>query len=74
MDIKRESPRERALIWQVTPHREGFACSACSWTFPNLKDLTEREHDPREVYTRFYRHVCRREIELKKAGEPDQKK
>jgi hypothetical protein len=66
MADKRATTGERGLIWQITPDREGFACSACSWTFPNLKDLAEGEHDPTEVYRRFSEHLCTRETSLRK--------
>jgi molybdopterin/thiamine biosynthesis adenylyltransferase len=33
--------KERILMWQITGDTGCFACTGCSWTFPNPKTLTE---------------------------------
>jgi len=58
--------QERVLVWQITNKGEGFACSQCSWTYPNPEKLTEQEHDARQVQRRFDEHICRLELPLKK--------
>jgi hypothetical protein len=57
---------DRVLVWQVTTKGEGFACSRCSWSYPNPQKLTEREHDAAQVQRRFDEHICNRELPLKK--------
>jgi hypothetical protein len=57
---------QRILIWQITNDGEGFACTSCSWQFPNPEELAEGEHDAKQVYRRFCAHVCSAETSLKK--------
>jgi len=56
----------RVLVWQVTADRECYACTKCSWTYPNPNKLTEKEHDTGQVQRRFAEHFCNRELPPKK--------
>jgi len=58
--------KEHILAWQLTANGKGFACSGCSWAFPNPNKLTKQEHDQAEVNRCFSEHVCNRDLPLKK--------
>lgn len=57
--------KERLLMWQITGDTGCFACTGCSWTFPNPKKLIQQQHDQAEVHRRFTEHTCNRELPLK---------
>jgi hypothetical protein len=58
--------KERCLTWQITKDGEYFACTECSWTFPNPKKLTEKEHNLVGVQRGFAEHGCAQKLPLKK--------
>jgi hypothetical protein len=58
--------KERLLVWQTASTGKGFACTRCSWTYPNPEKLPEQEHDASQVQRRFAEHICHHELPLKK--------
>jgi hypothetical protein len=58
--------KERLLMWQITGNTGCFACTGCSWTFPNPKTLAEQQHDAAEVQRRFAEHTCNHDLPLRK--------